>query len=39
MPVTANTNTTIYTSTQILIEIALQIDENGMISLKNLYAF
>lgn len=37
LPIT--TDTTIYTSTQTPIEIALQIDENGMTSLKNLYAF
>lgn len=33
------TNTTINTSTQTPIEIALQIDENGMTSLRNLYEF
>lgn len=37
LPVT--TNTTIDTSKQTPIEIALQIDENGMTSLKNLYEF
>lgn len=37
LPIT--TNTIIGTSTQTPIEIALQIDENGMTSLKNLYAF
>ena len=35
----ATTNTTIDTSKQTPIEIALQIDENGMTSLKNLYEF
>ena len=37
LPIT--TNTTIDTSKQTPIEIALQIDENGMTSLKNLYEF
>lgn len=35
----STTNTTIDTSKQTPIEIALQIDENGMTSLKNLYEF
>lgn len=35
----ANTNLQKITSTQTPIEIALQIDENGMTSLKNLYEF
>ncbi len=35
----ATTNSTTDTSTQMPIEIALQIDETGMTSLKNLYVF
>ncbi len=39
LPVTTNMNNTIDTSTQTPIEIALQIDENGMTTASNLYAF
>jgi len=39
LPVTANTKNTTDTSTQTPIEIALQIDENGMTTASNLYAF
>ncbi len=39
LPVTTNTNATIDTSTQTPIEIALQIDENGMTTASNLYTF
>ncbi len=39
LPVATNTNNTTDTSTQTPIEIALQIDENGMTTASNLYAF
>lgn len=39
LPVTTNTNNTTETSTQTPIEIALQIDENGMTTLSALYSF
>ncbi len=39
LPVTTNTNTTTDTLAQTPIEIALQIDENGMTTASNLYAF
>ncbi len=39
LPIATKTNTTTDTSTQTPIEIALQIDENGMTTASNLYAF
>lgn len=39
LPVTTNTNNTTDTPSQTPIEIALQIDENGMTSLRKLYEF
>ncbi len=39
LPVATNTNNTTDTSTQTPIEIALQIDENGMTTASNLYTF
>ncbi len=39
LPITTNTNKTTDTLTQTPIEIALQIDENGMTTASNLYAF
>ncbi len=39
LPIATNTNNTTDTSTQTPIEIALQIDENGMTTLSTLYSF
>ncbi len=39
LPIATNANTTTDTSTQTPIEIALRIDENGMTTASNLYAF